>query len=481
MSASEFRVIQPLVVLVGWACVVLLVDAFLPRRRKDVTVILAALGLGVVLVLEVGHLGETTLAFGGMIARDGFAWFLNVAFLGSGLVSVAIAYDYLKRSGLERGEYYALMLFSLTGMMLMSHAADLIVVFLALELLSIPLYVLAGIASPRPESEESALKYFLLGTFATGFLIFGIALVFGATGTTNMAGILAGLPADGASGLLVSGIGLILIGLGFKVSAVPFHMWTPDVYHGAPTSVAAFMTVGAKLGGFAALLRIFLSGFPALAQAWAPAVAAIAALTMIWGNVAAIAQSNIKRLLAYSSIAHAGYVLMALAAAHGRTAEAAVSAALFYLLAYAVTSLGAWAVVTALEQSEGRGLAIEDYAGLGARRPALALAMVVFMLSLTGLPPTAGFIGKFYVFQSTIDAGLIWLAVVGVLTSLISAAYYLRVVVVMYMRPGEAQGRSEVWLNAAVGLTAIVTFVLGILPGPVLALVDPAGILLGLH
>jgi NADH-quinone oxidoreductase subunit N len=279
------------------------------------------------------------------------------------------------------------------------------------------------------------------------------------------------------TGLLLVGAILILVGLGFKVAAVPFHMWTPDVYHGAPSSVTAFMSVGAKAGGFAALLRVFLAAFPAIADEWGPIVLGVAVLTLTWGNVAAIAQSNIKRMLAYSSIAHAGYILMVFPAAIDvGLAPDAVSAALFYIFAYAVSNLGAWGVVLALERAEGKGLSIDDYAGLGAKKPGLALAMVLFMLSLTGVPPTVGFVGKFYIFRSVIDAGLIGLALVGVITSLISAYYYLRVVVVMYMREGEPEVRSEGWLNATLWVTALGTFVLGILPGPLLALVERAGL-----
>lgn len=275
---------------------------------------------------------------------------------------------------------------------------------------------------------------------------------------------------------MLAGMSLVLVGLGFKIAAVPFHMWTPDVYHGAPSAVVAFMSVGAKAGGFAALLRIFVAAFPDIAGAWGVVAMWISALTMTWGNVAAIAQTNIKRMLAYSSIAHAGYILMALpAAAQARVAPEALSAALLYLFAYAISNLGAWAIVIALERTEGSGLAIDDYAGLSRRRPGLALAMALFMLSLTGLPPTVGFVGKFFVFRAAIDANLIWLAVVGVITSLISAYYYLRVIVVMYMRAGEPDVRSEGWLRATVGLTAVSTFVLGIFPGPLLDFAARAG------
>ncbi|NIS80975.1 MAG: NADH-quinone oxidoreductase subunit NuoN [Anaerolineales bacterium] len=476
MDVRELTAILPFLIVVIWACVLLLVDLFIPRDRKGVTAVLAAVGLIAGLVAAVLQLGTEREAFGGMIIVDGYASILQILFMGTGLIAIMLAYDYVKRKGIERGEYYALLLFTLSGMTLMATAGDLIVVFLALELISLPLYVLAGFARPDLQSEESAIKYFLLGAFASSFVVYGIAMIFGATMTTSLAGIVAAIEAPPA--LMLVGGGLILVGLGFKVAAVPFHMWTPDVYHGAPSAVTAFMSVGAKAGGFAALLRVFVAAFPDLASSWGQIAMWIAALTMAWGNVVAIAQTNIKRMLAYSSIAHAGYILVALpAAASPQVAPEAIRAALFYLLGYAITNLGAWAVVLALERAEGKGLAIDDYAGLGSRRPALALAMALFMLSLTGMPPTVGFVGKFYIFRAAIDAQLVWLALVGVITSLISAYYYLRVIVTMYMRPGEPQTHSELWLNATVLLTAVGTFVFGILPGPLLALAGQAGLL----
>jgi NADH-quinone oxidoreductase subunit N len=455
-----------------------LIDLFIPKERKGVTAILAGIGLIAALVLAVADYGEVRESFEGMIVQDGFSSFLQIIFLGVGLLAIAQAYDYVQRRNIIRGEYYTLLLFATSGMILMAQAGDLIVVFLAIELLSIPLYILSGFARPEVQSEEAAMKYFLLGAFASSFVVYGIALVYGASGTTNILGVLATTQMGIAnSGLLLVGASLILVGLGFKVAVVPFHMWTPDVYQGAPSSVTAFMSVGAKAGGFAALLRVFLAAFPSIAGEWKFIVLGVAVLTLTWGNIAAIAQSNIKRMLAYSSIAHAGYILMVLpAATEIGLAQDAVSAALFYLMAYAFSNLGAWGVVLALERADGKGLSIDDYAGLGAKKPGLALAMALFMLSLIGVPPTAGFIGKFYIFRSVIDAGLIGLALVGVITSLISAYYYLRVVVVMYMREGEPEAHSEGWLNATLWVTAIGTFVLGILPGPLLALAGNAGL-----
>jgi len=478
MSGTDLLPLIPFIVIAGWACALLLIDLFIPKGRKGITAILALVGLVTAIVLVILNFNETSVAFDGMIVQDGFSSFLQLIFLSVGIIAIAQAYDYVQRRKIVRGEYYILLLFATSGMMLMAQAGDLIVVFLALELLSIPLYILSGFARPEAESEESAMKYFLLGAFASSFVIYGIALVYGATETTNILGILAATQMGIAnSGLLIVGALLILVGLGFKVAAVPFHMWMPDVYHGAPSSVTAFMSVGAKAGGFAALLRIFTAAFPIIGSTWAPIIIGISVLTMFWGNVAAIAQTNIKRMLAYSSIAHAGYILMALpAAAEVGLARDAVSASLFYILTYAVSNLGAWSVVLSLEKSEGKGLSIEDYAGLGAKKPGLALAMALFMLSLIGLPPTAGFIGKFYIFRSVVDAGLIGLALVGVITSLISAYYYLRVVIVMYMREGEPEVRSELWLETTLWVTAIGTFILGILPGPLLELAGNASL-----
>ena len=468
LTPADYSTIWPLIFLTVWASALLLVDLFIPKERKGIIALLSALGLALTLGLTLAQIGQGITGFSGMVVLDGFAVFVNALLLVSGLLGIALAYGYVKRMGLERGEYYTLLLFSVIGMMLMAQAADLIVVFLALELLSIPLYVLAAFARPRVESEEAGLKYFLLGAFATGFVVYGTALVFGATGSTNLAGILS-FAAPGASNLLLLSIGaaLILVGFGFKVAAVPFHMWTPDVYQGAPSAVTAFMSSGAKIAGFAALLRVFATAFPSIAVDMTGILWALAALTMILGNVVAIAQTNIKRLLAYSSIAHAGYILMAFVP-YGDpdpvVRNTSIAAGLFYLVAYAITNFGAWGVVIALEKSEGRGLEIGDYAGLSRKHPALAAAMTVFMLSLIGLPPTIGLVGKVYLFRAVIDGGFYGLALIGVLTSLISAYYYLRVVVIMYMRDGEPQTERESFLDLTTIATAIATVVISLVP-----------------
>ena len=466
MSQADFTTIWPLTFLTVWACVLLLVDLFIPKERKGTTALLSALGLALTLGFTLIQIGQSITGFNGMVVLDGFSVFVNALLLVSGLLGIALAYGYVKRMGLERGEYYTLLLFSVTGMMLMAQAADLIMVFLALELLSIPLYVLAAFARPKAESEEAGLKYFLLGAFATGFVVYGTALVFGATGSTNLAAIVGQVASAESSVLLLSiGAALILVGFGFKVAVVPFHMWTPDVYQGAPSAVTAFMSSGAKIAGFAALLRVFATAFPSIAVDMTDIFWALAALTMILGNVVAISQTDIKRLLAYSSIAHAGYILMAFVPyGNPEVSRDSIAAGLFYLVSYAVTNFGAWGVVIALEREAGKGLQLSDYAGLSKRHPALAAAMAIFMLSLIGLPPTIGLVGKLYLFRAVIAGGFYWLAIIGVLTSVISAYYYLRVVVIMYMRDGEPQVERESFLDFTTATTAVLTVLLSLVP-----------------
>jgi NADH-quinone oxidoreductase subunit N len=462
--------ILPLVIVIVWACALLLVDLFIPKERKAWTAILAAVGMLIAMGFSIAQTGINTEAFEGMIQVDGFGQFLTILVLGSGLVAVMLSYDYLTRLDIQHGEYYVLLMFSISGMILMALAADLIVIFLALELLSIPLYVLAGFARPRPESEEAAIKYFLLGAFASGFLVYGVAIVFGATGYTGLNDIFQAVQSGSVDlTLLAVGAALVLVGLGFKVAAVPFHMWTPDVYQGAPSSVTAFMAVGAKVGGFAALMRIFVSSFGVLAVDFTGVLWGLAALTMILGNVVAIAQKNIKRMLAYSSIAQAGYILMALVP-YGQedVIGGAIAAALFYLLAYAFMNFAAWAVVITLEKAEGKGLEIQDYSGLGRKYPILAAIMTISMLSFTGVPPTLGFVGKFYLFRAVVDGGFVGLALIGVLTSLVSAYYYLRVVVNMYMRSGDPAVQRNNWVYLTAVTAGIAIIVLGIFSLPLL-------------
>ncbi|NPV85340.1 MAG: NADH-quinone oxidoreductase subunit N [Anaerolineae bacterium] len=472
MNLSDYYAITPLVFLVCWAIFLLLVDLWIPAGRKGITALLSAAGLLIALVLVLRSGEQVLTAFEGSVVVDGFSVFLSVLFLVSALAGIALAHDYLQRLGLERGEYYPLLLISTSGMMLMTYAYDLIEVFLALELLSIPLYILAGFSRLNLESEEASLKYFLLGAFSSGFVLYGVGLVFAATGYTDFPGI-AKAAQNGSLNptLFLIGAGLVLTGFGFKSALVPFHMWSPDVYQGAPSPVTAFMSVGAKAAGFAALLRVFVVVFPGMSVNLTPLLWALAALTMFVGNIVALVQSNIKRLLAYSSIAHSGYLLMAFVPYGNASVRSdAIAGMLFYLAAYCLTTFGAWAVVIALEKAEGKGLELEDYAGLGHRYPFLAATMTIFLLSFTGVPLTLGFWGKFYLFSTAVEGGFWQLALIGLLTSLISAYYYLRVVVIMYMRPGTPQVQRNFWPLLTSGVGALAVVILGIAPGVLLNL-----------
>jgi NADH-quinone oxidoreductase subunit N len=448
---------------------ILLADCFLPRAQRGWLAALALAGVAAAALAVRGVGASPAPLLGGMVVADGFARFFHLVYLMVAALTILLSAGYLHREELEHGEYYALILFATLGMMIMAGSLDLITIFLGLETLSIPLYILAGFQRTADKSNESAIKYLLLGAFATGFFLYGVALVYGATGTTKLAGVAGALKAGGGGGILLSlGAGLLVVGLGFKVAAVPFHMWTPDVYEGAPTSVTAFMIAGTKAAAFAALLRVLFFALPSRQADWVPILSVLAVLTMIVGNVAAIAQQNIKRMLAYSSIAHAGYVLVALASAGTPDAVPnAAASALFYLIVYALMNLGAFAVIIALTERGETRLGIADFAGLGARHPFLGCAMAIFMLSLAGFPPTGGFMGKFYIFSAAVQGHQVGLAVVGVLTSVISVYYYLRVTVVMYMRePAAEPGRGTVTpgLVLAAAVAAVGTLYLGLFP-----------------
>jgi len=403
-----------------------------------------------------------------------------VIFLVSGMAAVALAYDYIQRMQINHGEFYVLMMFSMAGMMLMSQAYNLLMVFVALELLSIPLYVLVGFARTKLESEEASLKYFLLGAFASGFVLYGTALVFGATSHLDFVGIAAVVKAGSANTVLfLIGSALLLVGFGFKVAAVPFQMWTPDVYQGAPTPITAFMSVAVKAAGFAALMRVFLVLFPGFSAQLTPILWVMAALTMIVGNVVALAQNNIKRMLAYSAIAHAGYLLMAFVAfGNGEVVRNSVASMLFYLVAYGLTSIGAWGLVVLIEHEYGKGLMLDDLAGIGKKYPWLGVAMLIFMLSFAGVPLTMGFWGKFYLFRTAVQAGFIGLAIIGLLTSVASAYYYLRVVVYMFMKPGEPKLQLNSWVTFVIGVAALAVVLLSLVPWTILELASRAVLLL---
>ena len=476
----DIYTILPVMIVAGWALLLLVVDLWIPKGRKGITALLAVVGMAIALGFVLASSGSTILGFNQMIVLDGFASFMQVLFLVSGMAAVALAYDYVQRMNINHGEFYVLMMFSIAGMMLMSQAYNLLMVFLSLELLSIPLYVLTGFARTRVESEEAALKYFLLGAFASGFILYGTALVFSATGHLDFVGIAAVVQAGSANPILfLIGSTLLLVGFGFKIAAVPFHMWTPDVYQGSPTPVTAFMSVAVKAAGFAALIRVFLVLFPGISEHLTPILWVMAALTMVVGNIVALAQNNIKRMLAYSAIAHAGYILMAFVAfGNGDVVRNSVAATLFYLVAYGLTSFGAWSLVIMIEREFGKGLMLDDLAGIGKLYPWLGVAMLIFMLSFAGVPLTMGFWGKFYLFRTAVQAGYIGLAVIGLLTSVASAYYYLRVVVYMFMKPGEPKLTLNPWVSFVIGVMALAVLLLSLVPWTILELASRAVLLL---
>ena len=445
-------IVAPLLIVMGVGVFLMFLNLFCKKEGAYYWLALVAIVAAFVQNISAwGYERGTFTAVGGypMVVSDNFSVFLNGILLLTGIGVLLISRSYLLRTGLERPEFYMLMLFSLSGMMMMGMANDLILVFVALELLSIPLYIMAGMAVPRADSEESAMKYFLLGAFSSGIFVYGIALTYGATASTALPAVYDALEAG--SFLAMTGTAFLMVGFAFKIGAVPFHMWTPDVYQGAPTAVTAFMSVGAKVAGFAALLRVFTVALPAMSDSWMGALAFIAALTLIVGNVVALMQTNIKRMLGYSSIAHAGYLLIGVAAA-GQNPEA-IGSVLFYLLAYLFTTLGAFGVAIALEYKLGEGVTLDNYKGLAKRSPWMAFAMLIFMLSLTGVPPTGGFSGKFYIFRSAVEADLWWLAIVAIITSVISGYYYLRVVFFMYMFDGDRTEPAYTGTAMKIGLT----------------------------
>ena len=469
---SSFNAIVPMACVTAAGLAAMVAEAFRnPGERMPIA------GLGIVgfvgAAIASWQLWDRNAVSFGVVSADNFGLFVTAILIVIGVLSLAISGPTIERERLPRGEYYALLLFATAGMMLMATATDLLVIFLALEVLSLAVYVLTGIRRDAPRSTEAALKYFVLGAIASAFFLYGIAFTYGITGSTRLdrIGGLMAAQSISPSPMQLLALGLVLVGFAFKVSAVPFHMWTPDAYEGAPPTVTAFMSTGVKTAAFAAFARVFLSAFEPLKGTWAPdmvagwsqVIAVLAVATMVLGTVAGVAQTNVKRMLAYSSIAHGGYLLVALVAAN----DIAKQSLLFYLLTYAITNIGAFGVIALLDNADQPNDEVRDYAGLWYQHPALATLMTVFLLSLGGFPPLAGFVAKWYVFSAAVAAGYNRLAIIGVLTSVVSVFFYLRIVVMMYMTTSETETRfPPVPRVAGVALivSAILLFYLGILP-----------------
>ncbi len=466
---NDIIAIVPILIVVLSGCAILLAEAF---RRPGEWMPMGWLGLiGTVggIVTSVSLWDRQAVGFGVVIV-DNFSVFFNVTICAIGFLTILISTGTAERDRLPTGEYYALVMFSLSGMMLMGSTRDLLVIFLALEIMSLGVYVLTALKRSSAAGAEAAFKYFVLGAFSSAFFLYGIAFAYAVTGTTMLDEI--GLRVAGAAldpGVLVYfAMGFLLVGFAFKVSAVPFLMWTPDAYQGAPTLVTGFMSTGIKAAAFAAFVRVFLTALEPLRLDWLPVLSAIAGLTMIVGTIVGVAQTSVKRMLAYSSIAHAGYLLVGLAAAN----TAGKAAILFYLVAYGLTNLGAFGVLAALSTPDRPHDDVRDFAGLGNQRPGLAALLTVFLLSLAGFPPTVGFIAKWYIFAAAVQENLIALAVLGVLTSVISVFFYLRIVVQMYMSDETAPARPLVPRVAMAGMVIalVAVFYLGVLPGRLLSI-----------
>jgi NADH-quinone oxidoreductase subunit N len=469
--------ILPELILIGIGIVVLLGGAIVKRAEPGALLAISLAGVigaaAASIQLWNWHGGLTVLA--GAVAADRFAVVARLVILVATGIGLLYGYHYFERSGEGKPEFYPLVLFAASGMTLIAAASDLIVVFLALEILSLSLYVLTGFSS-RLGSVEGAMKYFLLGAFSSAFFLFGIAMAYGATGSTRLSAVSRALAGQtGSQALALAAVGLLAIGFAFKVSAVPFHMWTPDVYQGAPTAITAFMSAGTKVAAFAAFMRVFNVAFQPLTLDWMPLVWALAALSVVVGSVLAIAQTDIKRLLAYSSVAHAGFILIGLSA----PGQLGMSAALFYLVSYSVMILGAFGVVMLVSARGEDRTTIASYAGLAKRSPLLAGLMALFLFSLAGIPPTAGFIAKVRVFTVAIAAGHWELALIGVLASVVAAYFYLRVVTVMFMQEpaDDAEPDPSLLPRLAIVIPAVATLVLGVFPGLVTGFLDTAAVI----
>lgn len=456
----------PELIMTALICLVVLIDLVIPKRHKSAVGLISLAGVLIAVIPTIGLIGQTISTFSGMFLVDGFAVFFKLVFLTVTALTILISLRYLQIEEINLGEYYALLLFATTGMMIMAAGGDLISIYLGLELNALSTYVLAGFIKNDAKSTEAALKYFLMGAFTSGVILYGMALLYGLTGTTNLQGIAAYLTRHQLqhNPVLILAMILLVAGFGFKIAAVPFHMWVPDVYEGAPTSVSAFFAVGPKAAGFAAILRIFMVAISPMRPQWTVLLWVLSALTMVVGNLVAIAQTSFKRMLAYSSIGHAGYVLIGLVAA----SELGLASVLLYVLVYAFMNMGAFAMVILMCKKGQRDDQIADFTGLARTNPWAAFALVIFFLSLAGIPPTGGFVGKFYIFAAAIEAKLFWLTVIGVLTSTVSVYYYFRVTMLMYMRepPRPITLSVSPSLVLALALMVAATLAIGIYPRP---------------
>jgi NADH-quinone oxidoreductase subunit N len=465
---TSLNAIVPMLCVTAAAIAAMVAEAFRSPGERLPIGPLGAIGLSGAAIATILLWDRNASSFG-VVQADNFGLFVTWVLIVVGLLSLAFSGPTVARELLPPGEYYALMLFAIAGMMLMATASDLLLIFLALEVLSLAVYVLTGIRRDSAAGTEAALKYFLLGAFSSAFFLYGIAFTYGVTGSTRLdrIGSVIAAQALAPTPMQLLALGLLFVGFAFKVSAVPFHMWTPDAYEAAPPAVTGFMSTGVKAAAFAAFARVFLSAFEPLKAHWGPVLWTVAAATMILGAVVGVAQSSVKRMLAYSSIAHGGYLLVALLAAN----DIGKGAVLFYLLAYAVTNLGAFGVIAVLDNADRPNDRVRDYAGLWNDHPALAVLMTIFLLSLGGFPPLAGFIAKWYVFSAAIEAGYIWLAILGVLTSVVAVFFYLRIIVMMYMTPSDRPAQFPAVpgiAGFALVASAVVVFYLGILPTRVL-------------
>lgn len=455
--------ILPAVVLSIAGLIAMVAGLFLRKGAATFSALLGLVGVLIAFWANTPLRSSNETAFAGLIALDAFSWFFNIVILIAVGMTILMSLRYLVDDGLEIYEYFVLLLFAGAGMMFMVSGQHILVIFVGLETLSISIYVLTGILPGNLRSSEAALKYLILGAFSSGIFLYGAALLYGTCGSLSLPVMMKSLQTSSVTTMANVGMGMLLVGFAFKVAAVPFHMWTPDVYEGAPAPITGFMSVGVKAAAFAAFIRVFFEALPALQVSWVQVLWGLSVATMILGNLAALVQDNIKRMLAYSSIAHAGYILVGMVAGN----ESGTSGVLYYLLAYTFTNLGAFTIVTLVGRRGEANVQIDDYRGLARSHPILALAMSIFLFSLAGIPPTAGFVGKFAIFSAAINTGYIWLVVIGVLTSAASVFYYFRVVMKMYMESPETEPEEMRFgpLTAlALGIAAFGVLYIGIFP-----------------